>query len=341
MTRVQVLSVGPAVTVQDLGRAGHAVRGLSTGGGADRLALLEGAALLGQPPGLAALEMAAMGGRFMVDQPTRIALTGAEMAARIGERRLGWHASHRLLPGEVLDIGGVLAGAYGYLSFGGGVATQPFLGSRAAHLAARIGRPLQPGDLLPLGADPAPDRPDHALPDPARSAGGTIRLLATSQTGLFPPEVLERFAATPFTRDPRGNRQAVRLAWDGPGFAAEGHLGLPSEPAHAGDVQITGDGTPMVLLPECQTTAGYPRIGSVHPADLPRVVQAAPGAVLRFRLVALAEALASPWRDEDLFAQARAACRLRLRDAAQMAEILAQGWTGGAIDARADPFEEG
>lgn len=333
-----VLGAGPAVTVQDLGRAGHAARGLSRGGAADRLAVLEGAALLGQAPGLAVLELAAMGGRFRAGRALRIALTGAPMAARVGDRRLAWNAAHRLAPGDVLEVGAVQAGAYGYLSVGGGIATVPFLGSRAAHLAARIGRPLQAGDTLPVGTDPDPDRPDHTLPDPGRCAGGPVRVLPTSQTGLFAPDVLARFLATPFTRDPRGNRQGQRLAWDGAPFAASGHLGLPSEPAQMGDIQMTGDGVPVVLGPECQTTGGYPRIATVHPADLPRVVQA--GAPVVFRMVTLAEALAAPWHTADLAAQARAALRPARPDAATLARLLAEGRTGGAVDARADPFAE-
>lgn len=55
MTALRVLSAGPGVTVQDLGRPGWLASGLSRGGAADRLALLEGAALLGQGADLAAL----------------------------------------------------------------------------------------------------------------------------------------------------------------------------------------------------------------------------------------------------------------------------------------------
>jgi allophanate hydrolase len=45
------------------------------------------------------------------------------------------------------------------------------------------------------------------------------------------------------------------------------------------------------LLAECQTTGGYPRIGTVIPADLPQVAQTPAGTALRFRFVTLDEAL--------------------------------------------------
>jgi Allophanate hydrolase subunit 2 len=83
MPVLTVHSAGPGVTVQDLGRTGWTAQGLSRGGAADRLALLEAAALLDQDTGLAVLEMAGFGGVFSTDRPLRIALTGALMQADI------------------------------------------------------------------------------------------------------------------------------------------------------------------------------------------------------------------------------------------------------------------
>ena len=65
-------SVGPGVTVQDLGRPGYLALGLSRGGAADRLALYEGAALLDQPTAPSAQEMAGMGGVFEATADRRL-----------------------------------------------------------------------------------------------------------------------------------------------------------------------------------------------------------------------------------------------------------------------------
>lgn len=56
MTHVTITRAGPGITVQDLGRPGYIAQGLSRGGAADRIALFEGAALLGQTV-TAALEL--------------------------------------------------------------------------------------------------------------------------------------------------------------------------------------------------------------------------------------------------------------------------------------------
>ena len=74
---LEILKAGPGLTIQDQGRSGFLAYGLSRGGAMDRLALFEGAALLGQSAELAAIEMAGLGGEFRTDQDIWIALTGA------------------------------------------------------------------------------------------------------------------------------------------------------------------------------------------------------------------------------------------------------------------------
>lgn len=331
MSRALIVhQAGPGVTVQDLGRPGYLAYGLSRGGAADRLALYEGAALLGQAVDSAALEMAGMGGTFEATEDMRIALTGAPMRASIDGAALAWNASHPLHAGARLTIGPATAGVYGYLHVGGGIATPEILGARSAHLAAGIGAPLAAGDTLPVG----PDRGGETglvLDADDRFSGGEVRVVAGYQTGMFPDEEVARFEETRFTRDARGNRMGVRLAPGGDGFASRAGLTVLSEAIVPGDIQVTGDGAPFVLMSECQTTGGYPRIGAVLPCDLPRVAQAAPGTALRLRFVPSKEALAVERRA----AEARDGLRRRLthltRDPHDIRDLLSYQLISGVI----------
>lgn len=327
---------GPGVTVQDMGRPGYLGFGVSRGGAADTLALTEGAALLGQPATCAALEMAGMGGEFEATEPLRIALTGAPMRASLDGRRLAWNASHPLPPGARLTIGAAEAGVYGYLHVGGGLETPERLGARSVHLAAGIGRASASGDRLPVGRDPAPGRTGDTLPADPRFDGGTVRVVASLQTDLFSTAERERFEATTFARDARGNRMGVRFLPDGAGFESDAGLSVLSEVIVPGDIQITGDGTPFVLLAECQTTGGYPRIGSVLPADLPRVAQAPAGATLRFRFLDRPDALAAETRERTRRAALPQARRPLIRDPATIADLLSYQLISG-VTAGHDP----
>ncbi len=327
--------------VQDLGRPGFMAFGLSQGGAADRLALIEGAALLDQDVGLGALEMAGAGGTFAFSHDGRIALTGAPMRALLDGRPLAWNASHGVGAGQRLELGGALKGVFAYLHLGGGIATPPVLGSRSCHLVAGLGEVLAAGAELPLGEDPKPGETGWRLQSVAdRFSGGLVRVLPSAQTGLFGAAQIERFQSVTFTRAQRGNRQGVQLTCDGAPFAVAGQLRILSESMVPGDIQMTGEGRPFVLLPECQTTGGYPRIANVIPGDLPIVAQAAPGARLRFRFVSLERALAADQSPRQLWARLRRARVPLVRDPHDIADLLAYQLISG-VTAGADHADEG
>lgn len=329
MTALMVRAAGPGVTVQDQGRAGWLAFGLSRGGAADLLALAEGAALLGQDAGLAVVEMAGFGGSFEATGKIVIALTGAPMRATLDGVPLAWNTSHALTAGARLDIGAAEVGVYGYLHVAGGLMLPEVMGSRSTHLTAGLGAPLAAGDRLPVGSH-GEARAGLTMGVEARFSGGTVRVVPSAQTELFSTTELARFEATAFTRDARGNRQGVLLVPEGAGFDAPAQLSILSEIIVPGDIQVAGDGAPYVLLPECQTMGGYPRIGTVVPDDLPRVAQAAPGTRLRFRFLTRDEALADHRRRAaGQASRLRAAIRPLIRDPAEISDLLAYQLVGG------------
>ncbi|MFA3917254.1 5-oxoprolinase subunit C family protein [Ruegeria hyattellae] len=326
-----VHSNGPACTVQDQGRPGYLDQGLSRSGAADLLALHEGAALLGQHPSCAALEMAGFGGSFEAAVEVSIALTGAPMQVSIDGAQVAWNASHSLTKGQVLTIGATRQGTYGYLHVAGGIDAPLMLGARATHLTANIGRAVAPGDMLPaIGGTAAGG---YKITSTDRFTGGTLRVIASAQTGLFSAATLERLEQTTFLRGARANRMGMQLEMDGPGFAAEGQLNILSEVITPGDIQMTGSGNPFILLPECQTTGGYPRIATVIPCDLPRAAQAPGGAPLRLQFVTLEEALALQAAFEAELARLPTRPEPLVRDPHDISDLLSYQLVSGVVSA--------
>jgi biotin-dependent carboxylase-like uncharacterized protein len=336
MTRITLHHAGPGITLQDMGRTGYLAQGLSRGGAVDRLALAEGAALLGQDATLTVIEIAGSYLRLSADHPIRIALTGSPMRALADGQTLAFHASHSLPAGTELDLSGS-AGGYSYLHIGGGIAGDDLLGAASAHLAAGIGRMLTTGDVLPLGPDRGSTTGLTLTPAP-RFDGGDLRMVTTPQSGLFDAAERDRFTATTFRKDARGNRMGQRLICDGAGFAAPSGLSILSDTIVPGDIQITGDGAPFVLLAECQTTGGYPRIGTVLPCDLPRLAQAPAGAPLRFSFVTLDQAVALEQAEADRRANLRNTLRPLIRDLHQITDLLSQQLISGVT--RGDDLDD-
>ncbi|MBL4916243.1 biotin-dependent carboxyltransferase family protein [Szabonella alba] len=327
--RLTVLSIGPQVTVQDGGRPGHIAQGLSRGGAADPLALLEAAAVLGLAQPGPGLELAGFGGRFRAGADLRLALTGAPMQAEIEGQRLDWNRAHWLRAGQVLSIGGATAGQYGYLTFAAPLRAPLLLGSPSAHLAAGLGSVLRAGDVLEFGPDPDPALPMIALAVADRFSGGSLRIAPGPQTGLFDASCRARLAETDFRRGAQANRQGMRLEHPGAGFSTAAAAGLVSDFVGPGDVQMTGDGLPYILLAECQTIGGYPRIGTVIGADIPRASQSGPGAPLRFHWVTTDEADRLRPDPQAMLAALRRTARPVIRDPATIPDLLAYQLVGG------------
>ncbi len=340
MPALQIHRAGPGLTIQDLGRRGWHAYGVSRGGAADRVALHEGAALLGQDPGVAAIEMPALGGDFRAEGNFRIALTGAPMTAQLDGVKLPWNASHRVTDGQRLSIGAATMGVYGYLSVSGGFQTPSVLGSRSTHLAAGIGRLLTSGGSLPVEDDPLPEAISVFLPAPDRFGGGDIRVVPTLHTSLFSRSDLERFASTEFHRSLRSNRQGVALSFDDPPFAADSGQTVLSEPMIAGDIQMTGDGYPVVLQSECQTAGGFPRIAQVLPCDLPKVAQAAQDVPLRFRFISLEDADAAQQDFEAELKELRSRVQPLVRRVEDIRDLLSYQLISGMVTGR-EPETEG
>jgi allophanate hydrolase subunit 2 len=62
---------------------------------------------------------------------------------------------------------------------------------------------------------------------------------------------------------------------------------IVSDGIATGSIQVPGDGQPIILLADRQTTGGYPKIATVASVDLPALGRVAPGTKLQFEAVSI------------------------------------------------------
>ncbi len=291
MRKLEVQELFGIATVQDLGRPGLQHWGIVQGGAADRAAFLEGCAILDQPADRAAIECLGAGGRFGVrDGTLRAVLTGARFKAWLDGSDLEHGVSFRIEPGQTLTISNAAEGNYGYLHVGGGIDVPTILGSRATHLRAGLGghqgRALRSNDLLPLAADPESETGQtlEMFKNPVPSA---IRVVWGVQAHRFSMSTRRDFLERQFPISMQLDRMGVRLDTQGKPIEVEGGRTGISDAVVKGDIQITGDGTPAVLLADHQPTGGYPRIATIVTADQDRFAQMRPGQTVQFERVEL------------------------------------------------------
>jgi KipI family sensor histidine kinase inhibitor len=299
---IEVLRAGGQTSIQDLGRPGYGACGVSPGGAADPLALRVANLLAGNDEGAAALEICMSGPclRFHVD--SLVALVGADAA--------GWQSGRRVRvrAGDLVDIGVLKGSPRAVLAVAGGLKTPVVLGSRSTAVRAGFGgRVLRTGDLLdvfePASVPAAGDwfcsiaRPDHA-------AVLELRHLAGVQSGWFSSEARARLGRDAYQLTPDSDRMGARLS--GPALGLETPRQMISQPLCGGSIQVPPNGQPIILMAERQTIGGYPQIGHVITADLPKLARAMPGTRIRFREVSPDEAREALWQKEGELAMLRA-----------------------------------
>ncbi len=308
MAVLRVLVAGARTTVQDLGFRQGRGQGVPACGVLDPDGLRLVNALLGNPPDTEALEVALLPPRFRVEAgPVRVALGGGlhgSVLAPGGTRRPldPWTAT-TLDSGDELHLASPARGGTGLVGLRGGLDLPRVLDSRSTCLRAGFGgmagRALREGDLLHLREPAVPaGLPDLHLTRPPPCDAGPIRIVPGPQADWFTPAEFARFLAGPYVLSPRCDRMGLRL--DGPalGFAPGRGGDIISDGISPGAIQVPGNGLPIVLLADAQTTGGYPKIATVIRADLARLAALVPGDPIRLAAVTVgqAEALARAGR---------------------------------------------
>jgi biotin-dependent carboxylase-like uncharacterized protein len=257
--------------------------------------------LAGNADDAAGLECTLCGPRFRVDAPCAIAVTGADMPVSVnGEPAASW-STLALDAGDVVRIGSARSGLRGYVAFCGGLDVPLRLGSRATYLRGRLGgmegRALRRADrlaTLPARAPSARCLPRELRPVYGPPAG--VRVVLGPQADRFTPEGIATFLGSAYALQPQSDRMGARFKGDRIEHR-HGH-DIVSDGIALGSVQVPGDGQPIVLMVDRQSTGGYTKLATVCSFDIGRIAQLRPGQTLRFEAIDLARAhaLLREWR---------------------------------------------
>ena len=299
---LEVVDPGPLLLVQDGGRSGLAHLGVPRSGAADGWALAVANLLAGAPGDAASVEVVLGGTELRAVEACAVAIAGADLGAeRDDGRRLAVDVVHAIPAGARVRFTGGLAGLRAYLGFAGGLAAERVLGSASAWAPGAssgvVGRALVAGDrLVPLrrGDLAAAGRswPASIAPGPMAERG-PIRFVPGPDLRHLPPDTVDAFAATRWTAADAVDRMGIRL--DGGPLVAGGEI--LSHPLVPGSIQVPGDGRPLVILADGPTVGGYPVLGVVTRAELPRLGQVRPGNRLAFAPQPPDDARAA-WREQ-------------------------------------------
>jgi biotin-dependent carboxylase-like uncharacterized protein len=340
-----VLSPGLLTTVQDAGRVGHQRLGIAVSGALDTVSLRAANALVGNPLGMGALEVAYVGPTLQVDaEEVRLSFVGAHAeieiladASATEGQRVEPMRSIRLRRGDVVRVGSLSDSAVLYIAVEGGFDIAPVLGSVSTYIRGGFGgwhgRALRTGDRLPLRCDQASDREDCRLEGLDLRRPARFRAVVGPQQDLFSEREIATFFDSEFIVSADSDRVGMRLC--GPQVHDPRGVNMTSDGIAPGSIQVPGSGQPIVLLADRQTTGGYPKIATVISADLPALGRVPIGAKIAFESVTVGAAQAL--RRELAAEIDRVYDRIVPieRDATEIAPLLlASNLISGVVDAR-------
>jgi biotin-dependent carboxylase-like uncharacterized protein len=281
VTTLEILRTGPLALIQDLGRVGLAHLGVTRSGAADRRSHTLANRLVANPDDRATIEVTFGGFAARVrGGDIDIAVTGADTDPAVNGTAFGTNSIQHVRDGETISLGVPRAGLRTYLGVRGGIDVTPVLGSRSYDVMSAIGpRPLQPGDVLPIGehTDEYPEIDQAPVAAITEHLVEVMVVPGPRDDWLADPDALVR---TIWMASDRSDRVGMRLEGR-PMRYRRPNLQLPSEGVTRGAIQVPPSGLPVILGPDHPVTGGYPVVGVVSDQDIDEVAQIRPGQYVR------------------------------------------------------------
>ena len=281
MSVIEVLSPGLYTTVQDKGRTGYRAFGIPVSGAMDQLSADLGNKLLGNDSNAPVLEITMVGPKLLFQDNANIAITGADLSAQVNGKSLKTNTIVTTRSGDVLSFGKLKYGCRAYLCIQNDFDVPVHFGSSSTYEKAQLGLPvLKKGMKLNYQSNSILDFHQYSRIKPSSFLfeKNTIDVIPGPEYNLMN----EKFLSEKFEITQDSNRMGYRLK----GTLSYSHSNsILTSTVMPGTIQLPPSGDPVVLMKDCQTTGGYPRILQVTEMGINILAQKKPGDKVKFRLV--------------------------------------------------------
>ncbi|SDS82647.1 biotin-dependent carboxylase uncharacterized domain-containing protein [Gillisia sp. Hel1_33_143] len=258
MAKIEVLSPGLFSTIQDLGRHNFRKYGVPISGAMDMFSAKMANLILQNSEDYAVLEITQMGPKLKFHSAAKIGITGANLSPKINDEEIQNDQVYFLEEGDELSFGKRVNGCRTYLSISGGFKTETILESKSWYEGISENIKLEKGMILYFQ--------DFEQKDAATNASVKVNSKHVFETKIEleeGPEFYKLSTSTKeeiknrfFTIDKNNSRMAIQLTEK----LKNELLPIITSPVVPGTVQLTPSGNLIVLMRDCQTTGGYPRI---------------------------------------------------------------------------------
>ena len=303
---LKIIKPGFFTSIQDRGRWGFQSFGVPVSGVMDEQAMMKANLLAGNDENCPVIEFTLHGAEIELREDAMIAITGGGSSVFYDGKELPFNRPIHLRKGFVLKFALSLDGCRSYLSIAGGLEVNQVMNSTSTYTPSRVGgidgNVLKAGDeihftnkLSQLSTNIKRSLPlDQNVICMARWSMGKetyskkIRFIKGPEWDWFSASSQEKISQSEFLILPSSNRIGYKLKGDS--LQRNSDHELISTAVAKGTIQCTPDGSMILLMADCQTTGGYPRIATVVAADISACAQKKIGDTLQFDEVSFDEA---------------------------------------------------
>ena len=306
---IRIIKPGVFSTVQDLGRARFLDQAVPVSGAMDKVSVSIANLLVGNATDAAVIEIVDGNFEYITREDVLMALVSGDAHFEIDHKATPVNRPLFIRKGATIHLKNNIGGRYSYLAIAGGWDVPDVLGSKSTFVTAGFGgyqgRPLRKGDELMAAQTYSAQNKmlfDHlksetvnwpAWSAPAKqflaTASSIVRVIVGTEFNWFEEKAVVHFFSKSYQFS-NANRMGIRLQGANITRKQSHQSELLSTAVVPGIIQVTGDGSLILLMADCQTTGGYPRLAKVIEIDLPLCAQCKPGQPLQFELINLEEA---------------------------------------------------
>lgn len=257
---LEILNPGFFTTIQDGGRSGYAHLGVPESGVMDKGAFQLANALLNNDTNDAVLECTLVGPKIQINADTQFVITGANASASLDRKIVRQGVPLLAKANQILTLSKITEGSRCYVAFAGGLKSQVVMGSRSWYKPITTQAFLIKGMTFPIGVSHFGSLKGAHLKTARFETNEviipTIEVYRGPEFSKLTKAQQSSLLCTTYTVSNLWNRMAIQLV-----ETIENSLkSIHTSPVIPGTVQLTPSGKLIVLMNDCQTTGGYPRI---------------------------------------------------------------------------------
>ncbi len=282
---VTLLTSGLYTTIQDEGRFGFSKYGVPKSGAMDQRSFLLANLLVGNDKKCALIEWALLPPILQFNEPTLISISGAICTPYINDKIKKMNTQLAIHKNDILKIKNIKNGVYGYIAIKNGFDTDIRLGSSSFYKGITDQYVLKKNNRIKYKSSHKYIHTNSSVLETGFWINShTINCYKGPEFDQLGLKEREDLFSQIFTISDVRNRMAIQLTEQIPNELAS----MLTAPVLPGTVQLTPSGKLIILMRDCQTTGGYPRVLQLSEESINIIAQKREGEKIKFKLQAYA-----------------------------------------------------